>query len=137
MRRCMLGCSQAHGIAFPAGCTSSRSPGACRAALQAEPNRHNAVEPEEQVSSAHGFSVWTNAHSVLHGMLDKWLDLKMLLLHALPSLSVRAGPCLIFKNFCEDVACENTCICLQMIDIPDLEATEDITRQVPVTLGPH
>ena len=41
---------------------------------------------------------------MLHGMQDKWLDLKMLLLHALPFLSVRARPCLLFKKFWDHVA---------------------------------
>eukprot|EP00891_Asterochloris_glomerata_P001553 jgi/Astpho2/1553/fgenesh1_pg.00026_%23_35_t len=39
----------AHGIAFAAGHTNSGSPGACRAALQAEFSRHSNVEAEEQV----------------------------------------------------------------------------------------
>lgn len=63
-----------------------------------------------------------SAVSVLHGMLDKRLDLQ----------------------FCCCTCCLPSCcspnrgiLRVQVMDIPDLEAAEDITRQVSITFEPH
>lgn len=84
VRRCLLGCRLAHGIAFAAGHTNSGSPGACRAALQAEPSRHSNVEAEEQVSSAHGCPAWICCFSAAWHA-GQAAGPTILLLHVLPS----------------------------------------------------